>query len=480
MPDSSEHTKDDQDSNNHSDDEETKNKPVGFGHPSLRKTHKAVVIAWSKTLLILSAFILAVLSLYWAVLFPVTGNLEAFKVAVVSFDGQLPPYSGTEPLVGQAVAKAVNEQLEFPKGILGYVIQSPEEYNNDPLNVRRAVYEEKYFAAVIVSNNASALLQRAVATGNRQYDPLGAGQIIINDARDQTAYSSYITPQLSALQINIQAQFGEKWVERVLSNSSLSPSTYQQCPQALNPAIGFSMINLRPFGPPAATPAVTIGLIYLIIIAFFSFSFFLPLYTKYIIPEGHPPMHFYQLVLWRYAATLMVYLILSLSYSFVSLAFQIPFSNSFAHNDITRANNPDAYGKATFVVYWMLNFVGMIALGLASENVTMVVGQPYSALWLIFWVISNVSTSFYPIVTAPGFFKWGYAWPLHQIVSASRTLLFDTHNELGLNFGILLAWCAANTALFPVCCLFMRYKANKEEIERRSGLRREIRYLVDG
>lgn len=39
----------------------------------------------------------------------------------------------------------------------------------------------------------------------------------------------------------------------------------------------------------------------------------------------------------------------------------------------------------------------MIALGLACENVAMLVGQPWTGLWLIFWVITNVSTSFYDI-----------------------------------------------------------------------------------
>jgi hypothetical protein len=39
--------------------------------------------------------------------------------------------------------------------------------------------------------------------------------------------------------------------------------------------------------------------------------------------------------------------------------------------------NPVAYGHGTFPVYWMLNFFGMIALGLACENMAMVVGQPW-------------------------------------------------------------------------------------------------------
>jgi hypothetical protein len=39
--------------------------------------------------------------------------------------------------------------------------------------------------------------------------------------------------------------------------------------------------------------------------------------------------------------------------------------------------NAAAWGHGTFPVYWMLNFFGMIALGLACENVAMIVGQPW-------------------------------------------------------------------------------------------------------
>jgi hypothetical protein len=44
-------------------------------------------------------------------------------------------------------------------------------------------------------------------------------------------------------------------------------------------------------------------------------------------------------------------------------------------------------------------------------------------LWLIFWVITNVSTSFYDIEIAPAFYRWGYAWPLHSGKSSFHCLL---------------------------------------------------------
>lgn len=202
----------------------------------------------------------------------------------------------------------------------------------------------------------------------------------------------------------------------------------------------------------------------------------------YINPQGHPPLKFYQLIIWRWFATMSAYFMLSLAYSFVSMAFQINFTHTNPITSETQVTdvaygNPVAYGHGTFLVYWMLNFFGMIALGLACENVAMVVGAPWMGLFLIFWVITNVSTSFYDIEIAPAFYRWGYAWPLHSskfpfichrdeadkalVVEGSRQILFGLHSRIGLDFGILIAWGAVNTAFFPICCWFMRWKKQR-------------------
>ena len=124
----------------------------------------------------------------------------------------------------------------------------------------------------------------------------------------------------------------------------------------------------------------------------------------------------------------------------------------------------------------------MYALGLASENVSMVLGHPWTALWLIFWVITNVAISFYQIPLAPStFYKYGYAWPLHNLVEGSRTILFDIHSRLGLNFGVLAAWCVVNTVLFLPAAIFMRWKAEKMYVGKKGwDHKREMRFLVDG
>lgn len=57
------------------------------------------------------------------------------------------------------------------------------------------------------------------------------------------------------------------------------------------------------------------------------------------------------------------------------------------------------------------------------------------------------------------------------VVEASRSLLFDLHSRIGLNFGVLFAWAAVNSLFFPFCCYFMRWKTQraKKEMEAKAA-----------
>lgn len=96
---------------------------------------------------------------------------------------------------------------------------------------------------------------------------------------------------------------------------------------------------------------------------------------QYLKPEGHPPLKFWQFIIWRWFATMTAYFFLSLAYSLIFLAFQINFSSGYQvpETAVSGRVNRTAYGDGTFLVYWMINYFGMIALGLACENVPMVI-----------------------------------------------------------------------------------------------------------
>lgn len=469
--------REDEDSN--LDEEKAKLGPppaVGFWHHGLDHTRKEVLRRYAGTLLILCVSIVGILSIYWGVLFDVKKNLPKATVIVVDFEG-LPPYEAYTPIVGPFVWAACEDEMASHPDHLGFIRGDPADFNNDPMEVRLSVFEEHHWAAIIINSNATALLRQAVETGNASYDPHGAATVVYNQARDIESYNFYIIPVLRRVAYTITSTFATAWTQRVLNDSSLNSTIYSQAPQAVSPGIMITSLNLRPFDPPTAIPTITIGLIYLIIIAFFSFTFFIPTHMKLVLPNPlapHPPLKFSQLIMYRWCATITAYFFLSLSYSLVSLAFQIPFSNSpppapsplnvNGHwTPYEPVSNANYLGRGTFVVYWLLNFVGMAALGLTCENMAMFLSAlsplPYSALFLIWWVITNVSTGFYALELANDFYRWGYAWPLRHIVQGSKTLVFGTKNTLGLNFGVLIAWVVVGTFLFPFACWVMRWKS---------------------
>ncbi|EPS26425.1 hypothetical protein PDE_01361 [Penicillium oxalicum 114-2] len=432
--------------------------PVSFFDPTLKDVRRRVYFQWCRIVLILCIFVLAVLSIYWGVQYETERKLDSLKVWIVDFDGKTDNYRTSDPVVGPAVINIAQQFTDSQGEHLGYVIKDAGEFDNDFWAVRQAIYDEKAYAAVIVNPNATALLRGAVSQQNSSYDPSGAIQSVIISARDETTYANYVSPGLAKFQTAVLTSFGPQWVQQLVANTTELSSIP---PQAINPAIGFTNVDLRPFSPAVAAPAVTIGLIYLIIIAFFTFPFIMPIHAQLIKPSStHAPLKMSQWLIWRICSNIAAYFFLSLFYSLVSLAFQIPFANSPAPDTLT-AQNANAYGNGSFVVFWMLNWVGMAALGFPCENMAMILGFPWSSLFLIFWVITNVATGFYPLDLANVFYRWGYAWPLHRIVEAIRTIIFGTHSRIGLDFGILFIWVAMSIAFFPVASFIMRWKMRR-------------------
>lgn len=350
------------------------------------------------------------LSIYWGALSSVERRLPDLTIWVVDFDGQAAPYNTTPPFVGPIVIKTIAKRSLSTYNRLGWRIMSARDFRNDPSLVKRGIYEEYAYAAIIVNYNATALLRAAVQQGNESYDPNGALEVIYMSARDQITYSSYILPAVYNVVNDVLYAFGSEWIKDLSSNAT-SPDLFR-VPQAINPGICFTSLDLRPFGPAVASPSITVGLAYLIIFSFFSFPFFMPIYNEFTSGD-HPRLRPSHMIGLRIIATVGSYFSLSFCFSLVSLLFHIPFSHHSAPRTI-EAVNANAYGKSSFFVLWMLNWIGMTALGLPSENMTMFLGTPWNALWLIFWVLSNVSTAFNAIDLAPGFFRWGYVWPLHR------------------------------------------------------------------
>ncbi|KAG5641495.1 hypothetical protein DXG03_005092 [Asterophora parasitica] len=130
----------------------------------------------------------------------------------------------------------------------------------------------------------------------------------------------------------------------------------------------------------------------------------------------------------RYASSLGFYFIISLFFSLLSVAFQLSFSLRF--------------GRGGFVIYWMLNWAGMSAVGLALESLVTLLTTRFIPFFLLSWIIVNVSVTQNPIEIIPVVYRYGYAAPFYNISHGVRTIIFGTKNQVGQNFGVLFAWIA--------------------------------------
>ena len=161
---------------------------------------------------------------------------------VVDFDGQVAPYTDVTPVVGPMIVQTA-QSLLAPSGTVGWQSQPASVFNFDPMAVRRAVYDEKAWAAVIINANATALLQDAVNNGNSSYDPMGVAQVVYVEARDENTLDNYVVPQLQQFQTEVMTSFGRMWANQVLSRASTDPSILTNIPSLLSAILLYNKIQ---------------------------------------------------------------------------------------------------------------------------------------------------------------------------------------------------------------------------------------------
>lgn len=151
----------------------------------------------------------------------------------------------------------------------------------------------------------------------------------------------------------------------------------------------------------------------------------------------------------RLVIPVFCYFWFSLWYTLVVRAYQIPLTASV--------------GRAGFVVFWMLNYLTFLAVGLALEALFSLLTIRWFPFALIFWIILNITSSFLPIQLMQPFYRWGYAWPFRLNVEASKLLFYDTEprHYLGRYFGGLMAWACAGVVCLVAFQLLDRWRLDR-------------------
>lgn len=412
--------------------------PQHIFSPHVRPLHIQIWIKTVINLIVMSALILAILSVYWGSLYGRAERIHNLNVWVLNYD------TDPDAFVGPMFVDYI-DSLGYPNTHLGYQIMDPAAYDGDVTTVAHDTVQEAAWGILTVAPNASSYLMENMANPQADFDPSYLVTFWYVEARAETTAREIIVPQI----LNISAAFStvvrQSWVERVNRTLSLEQRTriVDINVNILANPIFVTLENLRPFKGDVSSAILTTGLIFLIIVSFFQIPFFAPVH---LILLGK--IKFLQYMVYRPFINYVSVLFLSLAFSLVSLAFQ----ESFSHT----------YGRGGFVIYWMINFLAMNALGGASENIATIIFNTYPSaigFWLIFWVCMNSSTSFAPLELLPEVYRVGRALPVHNAQMAIRTVLFGTRNRIGLNVGVFFGWIAVNYIVsFPAIIFVKKYK----------------------
>ncbi|SJK97669.1 uncharacterized protein ARMOST_00922 [Armillaria ostoyae] len=414
---------------------------------------KFIKIMALRTVLMIMA-IFAYFSIYWGAL---------WKVPVRPLEGWIIDFDGSR--IGSAVK---DELLKQSDNRIAWQIHSTKGFSNAN-DVAAAVVEEECWVAVTINADASARLNATLLSGNDSYNSSEAITIIAVEARNENAYRTFIRPSVETSMQNIVHNFAVEIAAELQAQNNLT-ALLSVSPSTLVQPIYYTLDNVRPFDVPVqvhfrlvrvassplkaihnrATAVSFVGLIYLLILSF------------YIVNSGslarqvsglERMLTFRSLIQLRLLTPLLLYLVISCFYALLSLAFKLPFERKF--------------GRSGFVVYWMLSFCGMSAVGLALEALMPLLTAKFIQLFLMLWIISsvsflhggqfgNISTCLLPLDILPGLYAYGHAAPFYNISRAVRTIVFSTRNEVGKNFGVLVAWIVVSCLTMPLIQWYRR------------------------
>ncbi|KAG9043519.1 hypothetical protein FS837_009467 [Tulasnella sp. UAMH 9824] len=390
-------------------------------------------------------------SIYWGSLGETAQHVPKLKGYVINRDG-----TAGEGLLGQAIVAAFEansrgEGVPENQHLTWAVVDSSYLPSNE--DVAHAVVEEEVWAAVVVNSEATSLLNSARSSGNSSYDPRTAVTFYYNQGRNEIAANSFIVPYTTALLQSTLTAFNAKTNAQyfaALANGAddarqTAMTTISQAPQTVSQPFSYQAVNLRPYTKTVSQAVLLVGQIYIIIL-----SFVVTMTHDFARGIISPFLRFKSYARMRVLVPLVAYIPLSFSYAMISLPFKVTFDAKYSY-------------AGGFFLFWVFVYMGMAAVGLATEAMITLLTPRFIAYFLIALIISNVSVASVPIVLQPSFYRYGYGFPVFNLAEAVRTIIFNTKNRMGVNAGVLLAWVALSMITVLLFTWLVRRKDEQAE-----------------
>lgn len=422
-----------------------------FFHDLLASKRSKLFFDFGLRYLIMAVLTLGVFSIYWGSLYKRSEYYKNLRMLVVIEDDHV---NGIDPIIGNTMREVLlTEQAAFygqwhiyNSSVFGEM--AAKHNNSIEAEIHRQIHHQEFWTSIYVKPNASYNLFAAIRDG-ASYNVTNSSVLSIYETgRDFLNMNAYVRPNMQIIERMFLAQLSNvsSYLVSQLPNKTVleNPASIRLVASPLN----FEYLDRIPFTDAVITAPSQVGLIYQIILAFFSFNFFMEVNTS----VGQFKLKHTHNIAYRIISSAITFFVLSLFYSLVTLAMQVDFTKAF--------------GRSGFLVYWMTTFMTIWIVGQINEIVAMLlvlVFPPLLGFWILFWVFINIAPTFTPIALLAKFYRYGYAMPIHASYEISKVIFFNTYKgALGRNYAILIIWLVISLAATPPTILFFnRTMANR-------------------
>ncbi|KFZ14597.1 hypothetical protein V502_06000 [Pseudogymnoascus sp. VKM F-4520 (FW-2644)] len=353
-------------------------------HPSLKASRASFFQAAALNFVLLQLLFFGLISYLFGSLFQQTSRTHALNVLWVDYDGGV---------IGDAVRDAYKSLRSdgFPN-----VVEHPRDKFPSEREMREAVCDTTYWAALYTAPGSSERLEHALSGAASQYNQSNVLFYIWNEARYPTVLDSAISSTLQMLSNAARAAYTAR--NSTFALATIQPNDTTAISTFANPWT-LSSINIQPTTQGSRAVYNTICIVLILIQDFFYLASINGLYAQFKIYNKISP-------------TRIIFTRDIISGTFTMVGSLLVSAAIWAFKDGWMVS-----GKQ-FAINWLIIWIFAHVNFLAIDVFTIWLPPQYIPMALISWIVTNVTSILLPFSLSPSFYRWAYALPAHEAYEA--------------------------------------------------------------